>query len=51
MSIIYRSPYEAYPFYRMHRRLTLRFEIYTDKVASMTGMLIADVMSLNLERN
>ncbi len=43
MSIIYKSPYEAYPFLSdASEDLRCDFEIYTDKVASMIGMLIAE---------
>lgn len=45
MSIIYRSPFEAYPFLSDKASdVRCDFEIYTDKVASMTGLLSAECL-------
>jgi ATP:cob(I)alamin adenosyltransferase len=52
MNKLYRSPYEAYPFLSDESEdLRCDFEIYTDKLSSMTGLLSAMCQEIELQKD
>lgn len=50
MKDVYKSPYEAYPFLRdKSSSLLCDFELMTDRMASLTGLLRAEVLTLTCQ--